>query len=439
MGNSKSSVFFIRVNFIQEKIDYICLCFSYPCFNSTEMIQKYIDQLVEDLQKAADMAGNHDPLQNQNSSVGHDLQDHFAQVEEYLHGPMYKLSKIVGIETAMLPADDLLSDEQTALLASEMESLLKAYNFYPDFPQDTGMIVPPRLRYRAMRSHWESKQTIMSFGESHLEFCSYDEKDCPFPGYCNSCSSFGDHHSPDTDSKSEDLEFIPSIFNYCDRWCEKCSFTAKCRTFAMERELTEIGNSIGKSPEEKIQDIEDMLSGSFPKGNHDDSDSYDNFDPEDSEDPNDLFSVKNKSEHHPLVLATHSYSECSHKWLKTITRTCRTEFTLWLATGIADQILDAIETVSWYHFFVYPKIRRALSGHFEMEEDEFAAEDMHGSAKIALIAIDRSIAAFTFLGDHLPSYLTEINGFIKQLNGLRHIVEMLFPDARGFIRPGLDE
>lgn len=22
--------------------------------------------------------------------------------------------------------------------------------------------------------------------------------------------------------------FIEGIYNYCDRWCEKCSFTARC-------------------------------------------------------------------------------------------------------------------------------------------------------------------------------------------------------------------
>jgi hypothetical protein len=74
-----------------------------------------------------------------------------------------------------------------------------------------------------------------------------------------------------------------------------------------------------------------------------------------------------------------------------------------------------------------------------MEEDEFSAQDMNGSAKIALIAIDRSIGAFKFLDDHLPSYQTEMMEFIEHLNGLRHDVEMLFPDARNFIRPGLDE
>ena len=30
--------------------------------------------------------------------------------------------------------------------------------------------------------------------------------------------------------------FIPSIFNYCDRWCERCAFTSRCRVYAMENE-----------------------------------------------------------------------------------------------------------------------------------------------------------------------------------------------------------
>ena len=235
------------------------------------MIQKYIEQLLADLQKAAENAANPDPLKNKMVSSAQDFQNHIAQVEEYLHGPMYRLSDIVGIDAAMLPADDLLSDEQTALLATEMESLLNAFNYYPDFPQNTGKEVPPRLRYRAMRSRWESEQTIMSFGESHLEFCSYDEEACPFPGYCNTCSNFRFPDDPDTDSESSDKGFIPSIFNYCDRWCERCTYTTKCRTFAMETELSEIVDSIEKSPEEKIQDIEDRLGGPFPAENHDDS------------------------------------------------------------------------------------------------------------------------------------------------------------------------
>ena len=38
-------------------------------------------------------------------------------------------------------------------------------------------------------------------------------------------------------ARKKDSRFIPGIFNYCDRWCERCAFTQRCRSFAMEAEL----------------------------------------------------------------------------------------------------------------------------------------------------------------------------------------------------------
>jgi hypothetical protein len=34
-------------------------------------------------------------------------------------------------------------------------------------------------------------------------------------------------------------KFIPGIYNYCDRWCERCTMTAKCLTFAQEQATRE--------------------------------------------------------------------------------------------------------------------------------------------------------------------------------------------------------
>ena len=31
-------------------------------------------------------------------------------------------------------------------------------------------------------------------------------------------------------------DFIPGIYNYCDRWCEHCPFTLRCMVYAMEKE-----------------------------------------------------------------------------------------------------------------------------------------------------------------------------------------------------------
>src|SRR5687768_2257063 len=36
---------------------------------------------------------------------------------------------------------------------------------------------------------------------------------------------------------SDEERFIPGIYNYCDRWCERCGFTSRCRVFADEGKL----------------------------------------------------------------------------------------------------------------------------------------------------------------------------------------------------------
>src|SRR2546430_551595 len=33
---------------------------------------------------------------------------------------------------------------------------------------------------------------------------------------------------------AENPNFISGIHNYCDRWCERCPFTARCRVYAAE-------------------------------------------------------------------------------------------------------------------------------------------------------------------------------------------------------------
>src|SRR5688500_7153066 len=39
--------------------------------------------------------------------------------------------------------------------------------------------------------------------------------------------------------------FISAIHNYCDRWCVRCEFTARCRVFAMEAEMSDEEKDIG--------------------------------------------------------------------------------------------------------------------------------------------------------------------------------------------------
>jgi len=134
------------------------------------MIQQYVDQLVEDFRQATERRTRSDTSANTTILAEQQFQQDINRVNQYLYGPHYKLSEIVGIDKVALPADDLLNDEQTGELALEMEKLLNAWNFYPEFPNDNAKTVPARLRYRVMRSGWDTEQAVVDTGEVHIEF-----------------------------------------------------------------------------------------------------------------------------------------------------------------------------------------------------------------------------------------------------------------------------
>ena len=57
---------------------------------------------------------------------------------------------------------------------------------------------------------------------------------------------------------------------------------------------------------------------------------------------------------------------------------------------------------------------------------------------MALIGIDRSIAAWRMMQLSLPDRVESIVPLILQLERLRQRLEKSFPQARDFVRPGFD-
>lgn len=111
--------------------------------------------------------------------------------------------------------------------------------------------------------------------------------------------------------------------------------------------------------------------------------------------------------------------------------------------AVARDLTDAVEVIQWYHMFIGVKIARAV-GHDEFDDedgDEQQGEngDALGSAKIALIAMDRSLAAWARLREHLSEDADAIIDLLVQLDRLRRKVELHFPAARAFVRPGWDD
>src|SRR5262249_53794163 len=85
------------------------------------------------------------------------------------------------------------------------------------------------------------------------------------------------------------------------------------------------------------------------------------------------------------------------------------------------------------------KIARGFMRNEFGVEDDPIQNDSNGSAKVALIAIDRSIAAWGRLSSLLPEKAGGIMPILSHLEALRRQTEQTFPHARDFIRPGFDE
>nr|NQU90944.1 hypothetical protein [Bacteroidota bacterium] len=422
-------------------------------------MQRYVELLVEDLRKSAAGAPvDNDIITPENEDEA--FQNHIDDVERYLHGPQQPLSGIVGIPVSALPPPEKLNEGQIKIIVPELIRMLNAWNFDPDFPDN----LPYLLQYKSLRDTWDTKFVYMPSGTTHIEFCDYDENNCPFQGYCKLCLEVGAEIFPDDETGMEaedalspnqnihdhfdhltkaeihdaieDIDpegFIPGIHNYCDRWCERCDFTDRCRVFEMEKDferMFESGDS--NALENELPQIEDEIDDIPPI-------EFDMDKADLAEEDDDFFSAQSKAERHPLVILADKYSWNAHDWLKEQHKVMEENFTRRLAQGFTDNILECINIVGWYHFFIYTKLQRATNGFFEMDEFEDAGYDMNGSAKVALIAIDRSLEAYLQLRIFLKDQLPKISEFQKQLEKLRYQAEELFPEARAFIRPGLDE
>jgi hypothetical protein len=100
---------------------------------------------------------------------------------------------------------------------------------------------------------------------------------------------------------------------------------------------------------------------------------------------------------------------------------------------------DCLEVIRWYQRQIYVKLCRAATGMIrgELEDNEFDHEDANGSAKVALLSIARSLAAWATLRRRFPDHEDAIFA-LGTLQRLLRQVEAAFPNARAFLRPGFD-
>lgn len=225
--------------------------------------------------------------------------------------------------------------------------------------------------------------------------------------------------------------YIDSIFNYCDRWCERCAFTSRCRNYAFGKDEPspdgpELWDYLHNVFQATMQMLEEMMEkmGIDPE-------EIDKMEPQDEHDPKD----------HPLYIKVHNLSFNMHKWLeknKPGERPKEDIEDLVQGKEKNPRYHDALEVIYFYNFFISAKIYRALTGVGDFEPGAFQT-DSNGSAKIALIALDRLIASWSVVLEEIPDFEDEILKILIDLAEIRKQTGLVFPQARKFVRPGFDE
>lgn len=226
---------------------------------------------------------------------------------------------------------------------------------------------------------------------------------------------------------------IPFISSYCDRWCERCAFTSRCSAF-------DVHVAIGMTGD--IRDAIELAVGPpHPDGNEPERPvpawlaEIDDAQMSAAEEEEFARQERARDERiagTSIAQVAQALGMVAYRWLNARHAD--------IAVGGDPLVKEALDIAQHDACFVPAKLHRALDGldRFRQEgDDDPVQNDWNGSAKVALISIERSEAAWRTLasasGDDTPREIADA------LATLRGDVERMFPDVWRFIRPGFDE
>lgn len=231
--------------------------------------------------------------------------------------------------------------------------------------------------------------------------------------------------------EADRIDFISS---YCDSWCERCAFTNRCSAFACSAAIAMCG-----SAEQGIE-----LAVGRPQSPHGSEDERERDLPEFvNQMPTDeeiaMFSRlenerRKRIEATPLSRMTWTFTRLSHKWIQRHQELERHQDPM---------VREAFRIACWDSSLITVKLHRAMDGQDrvalqEDDEDESRIQnDWNGSAKVAILCIQRSQDAWTMLGSALDD--TAAASLAGALGNLQRAVLDQFPEALKFVRPGFDD
>jgi len=230
---------------------------------------------------------------------------------------------------------------------------------------------------------------------------------------------------------------IDFISAYCDRWCERCAFTDRCSAFACTLAIGMCGDvaagiELAVGTPRRVDGVEDETGGARLLAEV----ANVGLSPEEMANFERGEKARRARLHQvPLSGMARTYGLRCWAWLKEHHDT--------VAAHTDPIVREAFDVVEWDACLIGAKLHRALSArdrsqHDEGEWDDHPVQnDSNGSAKVALISIERSEAAWRVIAAATKNTAAAI--LADAAGHLRRTAQYEFPNAMSFVRPGFDE
>lgn len=268
--------------------------------------------------------------------------------------------------------------------------------------------------------------------------------------------------------KQDTHKFISGIYNYCDRWCERCSLSSRCLLSSREKKRLDEHRKKREDPYDwkiVMKDVEEDLKEALvlirkaAKERGIDLETV----PEMEYEPPD-------PHRHPLFRTAEKYQKLAYKFLKKFRQIIQEEgidLTKRIEivpspekeTKSFQEIAFCYETILWYHTLILAKIYRALTSVREVSPESHCEEpklvsgdeaisslavnidrnDSEGSAKVAYLGLTESIKALQKIYHWDENLEDDILPLLILAEQLRKGIDKEFPGHRHFKRPGFDE
>ncbi|MEZ5317521.1 MAG: hypothetical protein R2752_08995 [Vicinamibacterales bacterium] len=235
---------------------------------------------------------------------------------------------------------------------------------------------------------------------------------------------------------------IPGIYNYCDRWCERCPFTARCLLFLDLRDMRAPAPRAEPAATPEAADAEDgqvaresleQALGLVRRG-------AERLGVTLSMDSRDHRVLMARLDAHRARARADPLVELATRLLMTTLPIVRTLGPVVRARGDA-RAVDALEVLGRMTHLLAGKTYRAVSSALRAAgEIPELAEDANGTAKVARLAAAEARDAWRVLmeagraaADGVPAQM------VRLLDELDRRLAARFPAAMAFVRPGFDD